>query len=288
MTKIVRFFGIMIPILLSILACSNDQVHHTSMPTANSRHSDQQSVYRPDLFLENIAFPFGEGLGQPLESGTPPSEAKLIKSFALSRSEAEVHIYKSGGDASPIYTGYLKGKNSEWKLGNLTNFNENQAWINPMNFLTGDVSGASIEIPFGKIGAKNGLVIYHHKTDSWKIIDFQGHTAIPMDLDNDGVPEWVGNQTDWVPPAVEIHRWVAEYDRFESTVIQWDSSLFPDEAKEEVFYSSLFVEEGKHFIEIGNKDGYAFFTFDHGFLKQYKPADTRSRFLEMQMARQHH
>ena len=152
----------MIPILLSILACSNDQVHQNGIPTANSRHSDQQSVYRPDLFRENTAFPFGESLGQPLESGTPPSEAKLIKSFALPRSEAEVHIYKSGGDASPIYTGYLKGKNSEWKLGNLPNFNENQAWINPMNFITGDVSGAAIEIPFGEIGAQNGLLIYHH------------------------------------------------------------------------------------------------------------------------------
>ena len=108
-----------------------------------------------------------------------------------------------------------------------------------------------------------------------------------MDLDNDGVPEWVGNMTDWVPPAVEIHRWVAEYDRFESTVIQWDRSLFPDAPIEEIFYSSLFVEEGKHFIEIGNKDGYAFFTFDHGFLKKYKPADTRSRVWEMQMARHH-
>lgn len=31
-------------------------------------------------------------------------------------------------------------------------------------------------------------------------------------------------------------------------------------ANEEVSYSSLFVEEWKHFIELGKKDGYAFFT----------------------------
>ncbi|CAN7506969.1 hypothetical protein LJR153_003564 [Paenibacillus sp. LjRoot153] len=277
----------MIPLLLSILACSNDQVHQTGMPTANSRHSDQQSVYRPDLFREQTTYPFGKSFEQPLESDTPPSEAKLIKSFVLSRSEAEVQIYQIGSEASLIYTGYLKGKNSQWKLGNLTNFNENQAWINPLNFLIGDVSGASIEIPFGQIGARNGLLIYHHKTDSWNVVDFQGHSAIPMDLDNDGIPEWVGNQTDWVPPAVEIHRWVAEYDRFESTVIQWDRSLFPDAVIEDVFYSSLFVEEGQHFIEIGNKDGYAFFTFDHGFLKQFIPTDTKSRVLEKQMDRHH-
>ncbi|WP_307443102.1 hypothetical protein [Paenibacillus sp. V4I3] len=170
----------------------------------------------------------------------------------------------------------------------MSGFNEKQSSINPLNFLNGGVSGAAIEIPIGTIGAKNVLLIYHHNTDSWNVVDFQGHPVIPMDLDSDGVPEWVGNQTDWVPPALEIDRWVAEYDRFETTVLQWDSSLFPDTANEEASYSSLFVEEGKHFIEIGNNDAYAFFTYNNGFLKQYRPADTRSRVLEMQMARQHH
>lgn len=287
MKKIIRLTCIMIPILLSVLACNNDQVHQADMPTANSRQSDQQLVYRPDLFPESTFIPFGKSWEQPLESGMPPSEAKLIKSFTLPRSEAEVQIYTTGGDTTPKYIGYLKGRNSVWKLGDLIGFNENQSSINPLSFLTGDVSGAAIEIPIGTMGTLNVLLIYHHTTDAWNVVDFQRHPAIPIDLDSDGVPEWVGNQTDWVPPAVEIDRWVAENNRFETMVLQWDSSLFPDTAKEEPSYSSLFVEEGKHFIEIGRRDAYAFFTYDHGFLQHYRPADTRSRVLEMQMARQH-
>jgi hypothetical protein len=153
-----------------------------------------------------------------------------------------------------------------------------------LDFLNGEVSGAAIEIPFGSIGAKNGLLIYHSDTDLWNVVDFQGHMAIPLDLDNDGVLEWVGNQTDWVPPALEIHRWAAVSDRFESTVLQWNS-LFPDTDNEEPSYSFLFKENGQHLIQIGRNDAYAFFTFDQGVLKQYRPADTRDRVLEMQIGR---
>ncbi|MCR8636919.1 hypothetical protein [Paenibacillus radicis (ex Xue et al. 2023)] len=283
--------GIMILMLLGTLACSNDQViHHNgittaNMTTANSEHSNQKPAYRPDLFPESAAIPFDENLGQPLESGAPPTGAKLFKSFALPQSDAEVLVYTSGDDSAGL-TGYLKGRNSEWKLGDLSSFNVNQDWIHSLNSLTGDVSGAVMEIPFGSIGAKKGLLIYHHNSDSWNVVDFQGHPAIPLDLDNDGVPEWIGNQTDWVPPALEIHRWVAEHDRFESTVLQW-SSLFPDTDNEAPSYSALFTENGEHLIQIGNSDAYAFFTYDQGVLKQCRPADTRDRVLEMQMARHH-
>ncbi|TDF89716.1 hypothetical protein [Paenibacillus piri] len=278
--------GIMLLIMLGTLACSNDQViHQHSMTTGSSELSDRRPVYRPDLFPETKVIPFDESLGQPLESGAPPAGAKLVKSFALPRSEAEVLAY-TNGDVNAGLTGYLKGRNSVWKLGSLSGFDENQAWIHSLDFLTGEVSGAAIEIPFGPIGAKNGLLIYRHNTDSWNVIDFQGHSAIPMDLDSDGVPEWIGNQTDWVPPALEIHRWSTEHDRFESTVLQWNS-LFPETDNDEPSYSSLFIENGKHLIQIGRDDAYAFFTFDRGVLKQFRPADTRDRVLEMQMARHH-
>ncbi|MEK3909780.1 hypothetical protein [Paenibacillus sp. FSL H7-0331] len=286
MTNTIQRAGIMMLILLSTLACSNDQVmQYNGMSTTMSEQSDQHPVYSPDLFPEHVVIPFEESLGQPLEKGIPPIGSKLIQSFVLPGSEAEVLVY-TNEDASLGLTGYLKGRNSKWKLGDMSNFDENQAWIHPLSFLTGEVSGAVIEIPFGSIGAKKGLLTYHHDTDSWNVVDFQGHTVIPMDLDSDGVPEWIGNQTDWVPPALEIHRWVTEHERFESTVLQ-SSSLFPDMADETPSYSSLFIENGQHLIQIGNNDAYAFFIYEQGDLKQYRPADTRDRVLDMQMARRH-
>ncbi|WP_240419093.1 hypothetical protein [Paenibacillus periandrae] len=286
MTNFIHRAGIMMLILLSTLACSNDQVmYDNGMSTNISEHSGQHPIYRPDLFPEHVVIPFEESMGQPLEKGTAPIGAKLIQSFVLPGSEAEVLVYTNGVASSGL-TGYLKGRNSEWKLGDMPNFDENQVWIHPLSFLTGEVSGAVIEIPFGSIGAKKGLLTYHHNTDSWHVVDFQGHTTIPMDIDSDGVPEWIGNQTDWVPPALEIHRWVTEHERFESTVLQ-SSSLFPEIANDEPSYSSLFIENGQPLIQIGNNDAYAFFTYDQGVLKQYRPADTRDRVLEMQMARSH-
>ncbi|WP_282942642.1 hypothetical protein [Paenibacillus sp. RC67] len=134
--------------------------------------------------------------------------------------------------------------------------------------------------------AKNEVLIYDHNIDSWNVVDFQGHSAIPMDLDGDGIPEWIGNHTDWVPPALEIHRWDTENARFESTVIQWES-LFPETSNDTPSNSSLFIEDGKHIIQIGRHDAYAFFTYYHGVLRLFHPEDTRDRVLEMQMARRH-
>jgi hypothetical protein len=290
LTKSISHYAVILLLILTVCACSNVQVnHHEDKKAPAQEHSNPQQVkadYRPDLFPEQVTIPFGESWLQPIEASAPPAGAKLIRSFALPHSEAEILVYSST-DSSTDLTGYLKGKKSQWKLGHISTTNENRLSISNLDFVTGEASGVAIEVPFGSIGAKNGLVVYQQNTDSWKVIDFQGHGAISMDLDNDSIPEWVGNQTDWVPPALEIHRWNPEFSRFESTVIQWDPSLFPDAVSDTPSYSSLFEEEGKRFIEIGNDVAYAFFTYDRGILKKYHPADTRGRVLEMQLSRRH-
>ncbi|GAA3406798.1 hypothetical protein ACFFNY_24900 [Paenibacillus hodogayensis] len=284
-------FGILL--LPTVISCSSEQTIDRPIgltPTAGHASPQQvQAVYRPDLFPEQVKLPFSESVGEPLEEGGPSASAHLVRSFALPDSQAEVRIYSDAGAASSL-TAYLKGAKSEWKLGPLPAGGENpdQTWFNPLPFISGEASGVSIEVPFGSIGSQNGLLVYNKQTDSWQVADFQGHRAVPLDLDGDGVPEWVGNQTDWVPPAVEIHRWVPERERFESTVVQMDASLFPDADNHTPSYSSLFAEEGTYFMEIGNDAFYAFFTYDQGVLKQYRPADTRDRVDEMQRARGKH
>ncbi|UQZ83843.1 hypothetical protein SK3146_03050 [Paenibacillus konkukensis] len=254
--------------------------------TEQRRQQPAQAAYRPDLFPEQAAIPFGESIMHPLEPASSPSGAKLIQSFPLADTKAEIRIY-SDTDASSNLTGYLKGLQTEWKLGSLSAAAPGQVRITPLNWIAGEWTGAEIASTSDSAAAKKRLAVYHQPTDSWKVIDFQGHGAMAADLDGDGVTEWVGNQTDWVPPAVEIHRWNQERGRFESTVVQLDPGLFPDMAGDTPSYSSLFEEEGKAFIEIGDDDAYAFFTYDRGMLKKYRPADTRDRVLEMQMKRSH-
>ncbi|TXK84198.1 hypothetical protein [Paenibacillus sp. N3.4] len=289
MKSIVQRIVILILFLLTIIACSNEQKHiSTTSTTGHFDPQQAQAVYRPDLFPEQVMIPYVESLGQPLEYGSPPAAANFVRSFTFPQSQAEIRVY-SNPDSPSSMMAYLKGEKSEWRLGYLSGVDGGQdaSWIYPLKFVTGEVSGASIEVPFGSVGSQNGLLVYYKHTDSWKVVDFQGHRAISIDIDDDGVPEWVGNQTDWVPPAVEIHRWVPESDRFEFTVIQMDSSLFPNADNNTPSYSSLFMEEGKYFIEIGNDAYYTFFTYDQGALKKYRPADTRDRIYEMQMARRH-
>ncbi|WP_248924005.1 hypothetical protein [Paenibacillus hamazuiensis] len=287
MTNLNLRAGMMILMMLGAVACSADrEIHPDGMNAAGSEHHEHRPAYRPDIFPEETVIPFAESLGQPLDTASPPAGAKVVSNFALPGSEAEVLLYSNGDDSKSV-SGYLKGRNSVWRLGEVSGFSDNQTWIAPLNFISGEIFGASLDIPFGPNGAKKGVLIYRRETDTWNVVDFQGHPAVQTDLDGDGVPEWVGNQTDWVPPALEIHRWAPEHKRFESTVLQWDASLFPGEDNETPSYSSLFMEDGTPFIEIGNDDAYAYFTYDRGVLKKYRPADTRDRVLEMQKARHH-
>ncbi|WP_218090164.1 hypothetical protein [Paenibacillus solanacearum] len=277
--------------LLAMFACSKQPIEQPAgsvvSPLGQRITQPIKAVYRPDLFPQQTTVPFTESMVQPLESGVPSADAKLVFSFPLPNSEASIQVY-SGADSGSGWTGYAAGKHSKWKLGSLSGIPREEAGqIAALNFLTGDRSGAVLNFPFGDIGARKGIAVYDRTADTWKIVDFQGHEAVEMDIDKDGTPEWVGNQTRWVPPALEIHQWSAEKGHFESAVLQWEPDLFPGPVRNTPSYSSLFEENGVRFIEIGDDEAYAFFTYEQGMLKQYRPDDTRSRVLEMRQVRRY-
>ncbi|MCR8644464.1 hypothetical protein NV379_17555 [Paenibacillus sp. N1-5-1-14] len=282
-TKLKMFITLFI--LLALTACGNNQqaVSPESLtPTTTNHPQTSNAVYSPDRFTDEI--PQGEWLWPVVEYGAQiPKHWTLTRTYQMPHSDAQIVFYSNPNAPSEVQ-GYLKGSAGLSELGVYSSSDADRIQITPLDYVKGKSSGVTIDRPKGypSIYEVPILLTYNNGSGIWRIIDFEGHRAEPMDLDGDGVPEWVGNHTDWVPPMVEITYWVPEKDNFIRTVVQLNSNNYKDHTDQLPSYSLLLEDKGKSIMQLGNEKVYSFVAFDHGVLKKYHPKDTRNRMYEEQ------
>jgi hypothetical protein len=271
---------------------SSPSGHTEGMPASNSPAKSPVSIYRPELFPEQVSLPFGKGYGEALVISSPPEASwKLLASYPVADKSklppAAVHVY-SPPEFPDAPRAFLEAADGTWyELG---------------QFLTG-VSGLHKDIPAVPFGAGNDvirigggtddgqpiikMVYYKESTGEWMMDSFQMHDTRLIDLDGDGAPEWVGDQKDFVPPLVELQRWNSGSERFDYYPVQWTSDVSASADDERPSGSFLFQEEGKWFIEIFRAYEHAFFTYNDGVLIRTEPSDTKSRARAFMDSRSH-
>lgn len=111
-------------------------------------------------------------------------------------------------------------------------------------------------------------------TGEWESWDFQGHTVQLLDLDRDGVMEWVGFDPYTVPPMTELHRWNSESQEFETTLVEGAVQF---EGKwmnaEDASSSYLFRENGRWLFEVRQKEKFRFYRYEGASLREVELPD---------------
>lgn len=229
----------------------------------NSRKDS--SVISSDNSKQTIDLVFKPVEIEPLKEVEITDEFKYVDTIELKCFNGSLHVYvKNDETESGEVYGFIEHNNKFYEVNVISAYGVEDQNINLVDVTKDGRKELQLIGSLGSTYAELKIISYDANDEQWINLLTMG-TPYIVDLDGDGVNEYIGVSTGSMPGFVDIYRWNGEFF-VKASVTESTNNIYANLYNNQVTSENKSIQDGSWIIETGNNDKSEFYRYELGKL----------------------